>query len=148
MMMRINIIRNDSHCELAAPLVILEMVEEATTDEVEELFEEENDTEGEEELQEETEIENMEVEAKKEDLFAQEKHFVEKSDIKNIFKEEEKEIQEELEAERQARAKAERQRSDLAREMESLGERLDEAAGVTSAQAQLNKKRELEVVGY
>ena len=32
------------------------------------------------------------------------------------------------------------------REMESLGERLDEAAGVTSAQAQLNKKRELEVV--
>ena len=34
------------------------------------------------------------------------------------------------------------------REMESLGERLDEAAGVTSAQAQLNKKREVEVVGY
>merc|ERR1711899_546479 len=32
-----------------------------------------------------------------------------------------------LEAERQARAKAERQRSDLAREMESLGERLNEA---------------------
>ena len=37
-------------------------------------------------------------------------------------------------------------RSDMWREMESLGERLDEAAGVTSAQAQLNKKRELEVV--
>merc|ERR1719348_2980572 len=32
-----------------------------------------------------------------------------------------------LEDERQARAKAERQRSDLAREMESLGERLNEA---------------------
>ena len=32
------------------------------------------------------------------------------------------------------------------RDMESLVERLDEAAGVTSAQAQLNKKRELEVV--
>merc|ERR1712025_1364901 len=76
----------------AAPLVILEMVEEATTDEVEELFEEENDTVGEE-----TEIENMEVEAKKEDLLAQEKHFVEKSDIKNIFKEGEKEIQEKIE---------------------------------------------------
>ena len=35
-------------------------------------------------------------------------------------------MEEELEAERQARAKAERQRSDLAREMESLGERLNE----------------------
>ena len=31
------------------------------------------------------------------------------------------------------------------RDMESLVEQLDEAAGVTSAQAQLNKKRELEV---
>merc|ERR1711953_878063 len=39
------------------------------------------------------------------------------------------ELEEELEAERQARAKAERQRSDLARELESLGERLDEAGG-------------------
>merc|ERR1719266_1866900 len=37
------------------------------------------------------------------------------------------ELEEELEAERQARAKAERQRSDLAREFESLGERLAEA---------------------
>merc|ERR1711976_1008740 len=35
------------------------------------------------------------------------------------------ELEEELEAERQARAKAERQRSDLARELESLGERLN-----------------------
>ena len=32
------------------------------------------------------------------------------------------------------------------RDMESLVEQLDEAAGVTSAQAQLNKKREVEVV--
>merc|ERR1712079_522635 len=39
------------------------------------------------------------------------------------------ESEEELEAERQARAKAERQRSDLARELESLGERLNEAGG-------------------
>ena len=36
------------------------------------------------------------------------------------------EMEEELEAERQARAKAERQRSDLARELEELGERLRE----------------------
>ena len=55
------------------------------------------------------------------------------------------EMEEELEAERQARAKAERQRSDLAREMESLGERLHEATGTTSAQLELNKKRESEV---
>merc|ERR1719290_331548 len=55
------------------------------------------------------------------------------------------EMEEELEAERQARAKAERQRSDLAREMESLGERLNEASGATAAQVELNKKRESEV---
>merc|ERR1711890_186852 len=55
------------------------------------------------------------------------------------------EMEEELEAERQARAKAERQRSDLAREIEQLGERLDEAGGATSAQIELNKKRENEV---
>ena len=55
------------------------------------------------------------------------------------------EMEEELEAERQARAKAERQRSDLARELENLGERLGEASGATSAQIELNKKREAEV---
>merc|ERR1719167_411513 len=55
------------------------------------------------------------------------------------------EMEEELEAERQARAKAERQKSDLAREMESLGERLNEACGATAAQVELNKKRESEV---
>merc|ERR1712061_525954 len=55
------------------------------------------------------------------------------------------ELEEELEAERQARAKAERQRSDLAREFESLGERLTEAGGATHAQIELNKKREAEV---
>merc|ERR1712041_9059 len=55
------------------------------------------------------------------------------------------EMEEELEAERQARAKAERQRSDLAREMESLGEKLNEASGATAAQIELNKKRESEV---
>merc|ERR1711884_691332 len=55
------------------------------------------------------------------------------------------EMEEELEAERQARAKAERQRSDLARELENLGERLGEASGATSAQIELNKKRDAEV---
>merc|ERR1719427_2572839 len=55
------------------------------------------------------------------------------------------ELEEELEAERQARAKAERQRSDLSRELESLGERLGEAGGATIAQIELNKKRENEV---
>merc|ERR1712089_101067 len=54
-------------------------------------------------------------------------------------------MEEELEAERQARAKAERQRSDLAREIDQLGERLDEASGATAAQIELNKKREAEV---
>ena len=48
------------------------------------------------------------------------------------------ELEEELEAERQARAKAERQRSDLARELDQLGERLNEAGGATAAQLELN----------
>merc|ERR1711915_665302 len=55
------------------------------------------------------------------------------------------ELEEELEAERQARAKAERQRSDLARELENYGDRLNEAGGATHAQVELNKKREAEV---
>merc|ERR1712080_620414 len=55
------------------------------------------------------------------------------------------ELEEELEAERQACTNAERQRSDMARELEDLGERLDEAGGATSAQVELNKKREAEV---
>merc|ERR1711936_630830 len=42
-------------------------------------------------------------------------------------------------------AKAERQRSDLSREIDQLGERLDEASGATTAQVELNKKREAEV---
>merc|ERR1711992_345896 len=55
------------------------------------------------------------------------------------------ELEEELEAERQARAKAERQRSDLARELDQLGNRLNEAGGATSAQVELNKKRDSEI---
>ena len=55
------------------------------------------------------------------------------------------ELEEELEAERQARAKAEKKRSELAREYEQLGERLIESSGATSAQIELNKKREMEL---
>merc|ERR1739847_254424 len=55
------------------------------------------------------------------------------------------EYEEELESERQARAKAERQRSDLAKELDQLGDRLNEASGATGAQIELNKKREAEV---
>merc|ERR550532_1649670 len=55
------------------------------------------------------------------------------------------ELEEELEAERQARAKAERQRSDLAKELDQLGERLNEAGGATSGQLELNKKRDNEI---
>merc|ERR1719268_382511 len=54
--------------------------------------------------------------------------------------------EEELEAERQARGQAERQRSDLSREIDQLGTRLDEAGGATVAQVELNKKRESEIV--
>ena len=46
-------------------------------------------------------------------------------------------MEEDLEAKRQTRNKAERQRSDLARVMESLGERLHEASGATVFQLKL-----------
>ncbi|XP_030920959.1 myosin-6-like [Geospiza fortis] len=54
------------------------------------------------------------------------------------------ELEEELEAERTGRAKVEKQRSELSRELEELSERLEEAGGATSAQLELNKKREAE----
>merc|ERR1712212_790897 len=54
-------------------------------------------------------------------------------------------LEDELEAERQARSKAEKQRGTLARELDDLSERLDEAGGATSAQMELNKKREAEI---
>merc|ERR1719192_1612763 len=56
------------------------------------------------------------------------------------------EMEEELEAERQGRAKAERQRQDLASEYDELTERLEESGIATSAQIELNKKREAEIV--
>ncbi|TKS71030.1 Myosin-7 Myosin heavy chain 7 [Collichthys lucidus] len=54
------------------------------------------------------------------------------------------ELEEELEADRACRAKVEKQRSDVARELEDLSERLEEAGGATSAQIEMNKKREAE----
>jgi len=53
--------------------------------------------------------------------------------------------EEELEAERQARTKAEKQRGGLARELDDLSERVEEAGGATQAQVDLNKKREAEI---
>ncbi|XP_077332787.1 myosin heavy chain, skeletal muscle, adult-like [Lithobates pipiens] len=54
------------------------------------------------------------------------------------------ELEEEIEAEHAARAKVEKQRTDLSRELEEISERLEEAGGATSAQIELNKKREAE----
>ncbi|KAL0596841.1 Myosin-13 [Plecturocebus cupreus] len=54
------------------------------------------------------------------------------------------ELEEEIEAEHTLRAKIEKQRSDLARELEEISERLEEASGATSAQIEMNKKREAE----
>ena len=54
-------------------------------------------------------------------------------------------LEDELESERAFRAKSEKQKSDLARELEELHERLEEAGGLTSAQMELNKKREAEM---
>ena len=54
-------------------------------------------------------------------------------------------LEDELESERAFRAKSEKQKSDLARELEELHERLEEAGGATAAQLELNKKREAEM---
>lgn len=49
------------------------------------------------------------------------------------------ELEEALEAERAWRSKAERQRNDIARELEELGEKLEEAGGASAAQIALNR---------
>ncbi|XP_064179116.1 myosin heavy chain, fast skeletal muscle-like [Anguilla rostrata] len=54
------------------------------------------------------------------------------------------ELEEEIEAERAARAKVEKQRAELFRELEEISERLEEAGGATTAQIEMNKKREAE----
>merc|ERR1719282_785168 len=55
------------------------------------------------------------------------------------------ELDEELVVERQARAKAEKNRAILSRDIEDLSGRLEEAGSNTSAQIELNKKREAEL---
>lgn len=59
-----------------------------------------------------------------------------------MFKARIEELEEELEAERCTRAKMEKQRCDASKELEELSERLEEAGGATSAQIEMNKKRE------
>ena len=49
--------------------------------------------------------------------------------------------EEELDSERQARCNAEKQKGTLAREVDDLTERLDEAGRANNAQIELNKKR-------
>lgn len=51
------------------------------------------------------------------------------------------ELEEALEAERAWRSKAERQRNDIARELEELGEKLEEAGGASAAQIALNRSK-------
>merc|ERR1711899_423897 len=55
------------------------------------------------------------------------------------------ELDEELVVERQNRAKAEKNRSLLARDIEDLGQKLEDAGNNTSTQIELNKKREAEL---
>ena len=55
------------------------------------------------------------------------------------------ELDEELAIERQNRAKAEKNRSMLARDIEDIGQKLEDAGNNTSTQIELNKKRETEL---
>merc|ERR1711893_273124 len=55
------------------------------------------------------------------------------------------ELDEELAIERQNRAKAEKNRSLLSRDIEDLGEKLEDAGNNTATQIELNKKREAEL---
>merc|ERR1719175_361274 len=56
------------------------------------------------------------------------------------------ELDEELHIERQNRAKAEKNRTILSRDIQDLGNRLEEAGSNTSTQVELNKKREAELL--
>merc|ERR1719209_1355954 len=55
------------------------------------------------------------------------------------------ELEDEYKAEVNARAKAEKAKQALARNVEEIGDRLDEAGGATAAQVEMNKKREAEL---
>merc|ERR1711963_1346738 len=65
-------------------------------------------------------------------------------DTNNRVKAEE-ELDEELAIERQNRAKAEKNRSLLSRDIEDLGQKLEDAGNNTATQIELNKKREAEL---
>ena len=54
-------------------------------------------------------------------------------------------MEEELEQERANRAKAEKARQILSRELEDLGEKLEESGNATATQIELNRKRESEL---
>merc|ERR1711970_337685 len=58
------------------------------------------------------------------------------------------ELEDELKAENSARAKAEKAKQLLGRDLEEIGDRLDEAGGATAAQVELNKKREGELAKF
>merc|ERR1739845_192223 len=55
------------------------------------------------------------------------------------------ELEEELAIERQNRAKAEKTRSNLSRDIEDIGQKLEDAGNNTATQIELNKKREAEL---
>merc|ERR1719244_1285610 len=55
------------------------------------------------------------------------------------------ELEDDLKSEAANRAKAEKTKQMLARDLEEVGDRLDEAGGATAAQVELNKKREAEL---
>ncbi len=54
-------------------------------------------------------------------------------------------MEEEVESERQTKSKVEKQRADLSREIDEMNERLEEVGGASSAQLEINKKREAEL---
>ncbi|KAL5473297.1 hypothetical protein EMCRGX_G027764 [Ephydatia muelleri] len=56
------------------------------------------------------------------------------------------ELEEDLENERSQRQKAEKQKADLTKELETLQDQLEEEGGAKTAQLELNKKREVELV--
>merc|ERR1711970_1170798 len=58
------------------------------------------------------------------------------------------ELEDDYKSEIAAKAKAEKAKQALARNVEEIGDRLDEAGGATAAQVELNKKREVELAKF
>ena len=65
-------------------------------------------------------------------------HFVKKTFQIILFQSRLEELEEELEMERGSRAKAERTRQTLSRELEELGERLEESGNATATQVKIH----------